>query len=80
MWGELLSHEIYNIAEAETVDTVEGNMCGVAMRDADAPSGSKTSSRTRGSRRNLGDLIWSAVAAATPDPGGNRKGTPSGNR
>ena len=61
-----MSHEIYNIAEAETVDTVEGNMCGVAMRDTDAPSGSKTSSRTKGSRRNLGDLMSGRAVATAP--------------
>jgi hypothetical protein len=30
-----------NIAGAETFDDVEGNMCGVAMRDAVAPPRSK---------------------------------------
>src|SRR5262249_27514149 len=29
-----LSHERNNVAEAETLGTVEGNMCGIAMRDA----------------------------------------------
>jgi hypothetical protein len=36
------------------------------MRGADALPGSKTTSRRKGSRRNLGDLAWPAVAAATP--------------
>src|SRR6202040_1421801 len=36
-WG--LSHERSNFAEAETLGTVEGNMCGIAMRDAVAPPG-----------------------------------------
>jgi hypothetical protein len=56
VWGVLLSHEIHDIAEAEAVSNVEGNMCGSAMRGADALPGSKTTSRTKGSRRNLGDL------------------------
>ena len=55
MWGVGLSHEIDNNAGAETVDLVEGNMCGVAMRGVDALPGSKATSRTKGSRRNLGD-------------------------
>lgn len=54
--GELLSRESQKIAEAETVSNVEGNMCGAVMRGADALPWSKTSSRTKGSRRNLGDL------------------------
>ena len=56
VWGVGLSHEIPKIAGAEAVTVVEGNMCGAAMRGADAPSGSKATSRAKGSRRNLGDL------------------------
>jgi hypothetical protein len=41
---------------------VEGNMCGVVMRGAVALPGSEATSRTKGSRRNLGGLIWPAVA------------------
>jgi hypothetical protein len=52
-----LSHEISNIAEAETVGTVEGNMGGIAMRDAVAPPGSKATSRPKGTRRNLRGLM-----------------------
>ena len=55
-WGATLSLEIPDIAEAETVASVEGNMCGPAMRGADALPWSKTISRTKGLRRNLGDL------------------------
>ena len=51
-----MSPERQNIAEAETVDDVEGNMCGTVMRGADAPPGSETTSRSKGSRRNLGCL------------------------
>jgi hypothetical protein len=46
-----------NVAEAETVWTVEGNMCGTARRGADALPGSVTRSCTKGRRRNLGGLI-----------------------
>ena len=52
-----MSHERRNFAEAETLGTVEGNMCGIAMRDAVAPPGSKTPSRPKGTRRNLRDLM-----------------------
>ena len=51
-----MSHEISNVAEAETVGTVEGNMGGIAMRDAVAPPGSKATSRQKGMRRNLRGL------------------------
>jgi hypothetical protein len=44
-----------NIAEAEAFSVAEGNMCGTDMRGADALPRSKTPSRTKGSRRNLGD-------------------------
>ena len=55
VWGVGLSHERPNNAGAETVGAVEGNMCGTAMRGADALPGSKATSRTEGSRWNLGD-------------------------
>ena len=57
VWGATLSLEIPDIAEAETVDCVEGDMCGPVMRGADALPGSETASRTKGTRRNLGGLI-----------------------
>jgi len=49
-----LSSEIKKLAEAETVSDVEGNMCGPAMRGADALPESKTMPRWEGSRWNLG--------------------------
>ena len=52
-----MSHEISNVAEAETLGTVEGNMCGIAMREAIAPPGSKATSRPKGTRRNLRGLM-----------------------
>jgi hypothetical protein len=57
VWGGLLSRETDNITEAETFHPVEGNMCGTVMRGADARSWSKTPSRTKGTRRNLGGLV-----------------------
>jgi hypothetical protein len=56
VWGVGLSHEILNVAGAEPVFFVEGHMCGAVMRGAVALPGSKATSRTKGSRRNLGDL------------------------
>lgn len=58
VWGVLLSLENHDSAEAETVSNVEGNMCGPDMRGADALPWSKTTSRTKGTRRNLGDLAF----------------------
>ena len=52
VWGGLLSREIVNVTEAEAVHPAEGNMCGTAMRGADARSWSKIPSRTKGTRRN----------------------------
>ena len=49
------------------MDVAEGYMCSAVMRGADALPGSKATSRMKGLRRNLGDLTWSGVAAATPD-------------
>jgi hypothetical protein len=56
LWGALLSRESSKVAEAETVSNVEGNTCGTAMRGAVALPWSKTASRRKGLRRNLGDL------------------------
>jgi len=61
-----LSHERPKVAEAEAFTVAEGKMCGAAMRGADAPPGSKATSRTKGSCRNLGDLARPAVASAIP--------------
>ena len=52
--GGLLSRETVNVTEAEAVHPAEGNMCGTAMRGADARSWSKIPSRTKGTRRNPG--------------------------
>ena len=47
------SPERVKIVEAETFPFVEGIMCAVAMRDGDAPPGSKAASRTKGDHRNM---------------------------
>ena len=56
-WGVGLSHERSDVAGAEGFHSLEGNMCGTAMRGADALPGSKATSRAKGSHRNLGDLV-----------------------
>ena len=61
MWGVGLSHEML-VAGAEAFAIAEGKIGGTAMRGADALPGSKATSRMKGSRRNLGDLVWPAVA------------------
>ena len=66
VWGAGLSHEILEVAGAEAVRTAEGNMCGAAMQGAVALPGSKATSRTNGTRRNLGDLRPDRAALAAP--------------
>jgi hypothetical protein len=56
VWGGLLSREREKAAEAETVRHVEGNTYDAAMRGAGALPRSVIPSRTKGTRRNLGDL------------------------
>jgi hypothetical protein len=46
-----------DIAGADSLYSLEGNMCGTAMRGAVALPGSKATSRAKGSCRNLGGLI-----------------------
>ena len=60
-WGVGLSLERSDIAGAEGFDSLEGNMCGTVMRGADALPGSKATSRAKGSYRNLGGLVSSAL-------------------
>ena len=66
--GGQLSREREQVAEAETVRNVEGNMCGAVMRGADALPRSETLSRTKGSRRNLGDLRPDRAAVGCTGP------------
>ena len=56
MWSEILSHEKFNVAEAEAVENVEGNMLCTVMQGATALPWSETPLRMKGKRRNLGDL------------------------
>ncbi len=58
VWGRLLSRERYYAAEAEAVDIAEGNMCGPTLRGSIAQPWSKTLSRTKGRRWNLGSGVW----------------------
>jgi hypothetical protein len=68
VWGVGMSHEIADVAGAETVGFVEGIMCGAAMRGAVALPGSMAISRTKGSRRNLGGLIPGRGGASRRGP------------
>ena len=61
-----MSRESCKDAEAEAVVIAEGEMCDAAMRGVDAPPWSKTPSRTKGTRRNLGDLMFGRAAVAAP--------------
>ena len=72
-WGVGLSHERSYIAGAEGFHSLEGNMCGTAMRGADALPGSKATSRAKGSYRNLGDLVSGRQALRERD-GPHREG------
>ena len=67
-WGVGLSHERSDIAGAESLYSLEGNMCGTAMRGADALPGSKATSRAKGSHRNLGGLISDPLALCLNGP------------
>lgn len=66
MWGVGVSHDSDKIAGAETFSSVEGNTCGAATRGTVALPGSGATSRMKGTRRNLGDLLSGRVASATP--------------
>jgi len=68
VWGGRLSREREQVAEAEAVRNVEGNMCGAVMRGADALPRSETLSRTKGTRRNLGDLTVGRAACGGAGP------------
>ena len=63
-----MSHERSDIAGAESLYSLEGNMCGTAMRGAVALPGSKATSRAKGSHRNLGDLISDPLALCLNGP------------
>src|SRR5881398_2205227 len=67
-WGVGLSHERSDIAGAESLYSLEGNMCGTTMRGTVALPGSKATSRAKGSYRNLGDLISDPLAMCLNGP------------
>ena len=52
------------------MDIVEGNMCGLAMRESIAQPWSKTPSRTKGVGRNLGDLAFGRAEIGRAGPHG----------
>ena len=60
-WGVGSSHERSDIAGAESFYSLEGDMCGTAMRGAVALPGSKATSRAKGSHRKLGGPPLAAV-------------------
>ena len=68
VWGVGMSHEIPEFAGAEAVTMAEGNMCGADMRGTVALPGSKATSRTNGTRRNLGDLASDRAALGLSGP------------
>ena len=65
-WGVGLSLVRSDIAGAESFHSLEGNMCGIAMRGADALPGSKATSRAKGSHRKLGGLGFDRNGVAAP--------------
>jgi hypothetical protein len=65
-WDVGLSHERSDIAGAEGFHSLEGHMCGTAMRGADALPGSKATSRAKGSHRKLGGLGFDRTALPLP--------------
>ncbi len=67
-WGAGLSLEKSDIAGAESLYSLEGNMGGTVMRGADALPGSKVASRAKGSYRNLGGLGSDRSGAAVAGP------------
>jgi hypothetical protein len=67
-WGVGVSHDSDKVAGAETFSSVEGNMCGAAMRGSDALPGSRATSRMQGTRRNLGDLPPGRMASSRTGP------------
>ena len=66
MWGVGVSHDSVKIAGVETFSSVEDNMCGADKRGTVALPGSRATSRMKGTRRNLGYLMFGRVASATP--------------
>ena len=61
-----MSRERRDVVEAETVIAVEGNISAAVMRGGAAPPWSLTPSRTKRTRRNLGDLMGGRAVHAGP--------------
>ena len=59
---------MFKIAGAETFSSVEGNMCGADKRGSVALPGSWATSRIKGTRRNLGDLLPDRAASSRTGP------------
>ena len=73
VWDGISSRESHKVAEGETVDNVEGNMDGTDMRGAGALPRFETPSRTKETRRNLGDHISPGAAKAAPGHDGKSR-------
>jgi|SRR5208283_2717161 hypothetical protein len=67
----VVSPEIVNVVEAETIPVVEGRVCAIAMRDGDAPPGSWAASRAKGCHRNPGGPVGSVTKVGD---GGDARG------
>ena len=80
MRSGILSRERFNVADAEAVENVEGNMLRTVMRGATALPWSETPLRTNGTRRNLGDLILPFLLWRLWVTTGSRKTKPSRKR
>ena len=65
-WGMGLSLEILTPQGPRHSPLPKAICAAPRMRGADALPGSKATSRSKGARRNLGDLVWPAVASAIP--------------
>ena len=61
-----MSLENHKFAEAEAFTNVDGKMSGTGMRGAVALPWSKTSTRRKGLRRNLGDLASDRASLLAP--------------
>jgi hypothetical protein len=59
----VVSPEIVNVVEAETVPVVEGRVCTVVMQDGNAPPGSWTKVVVGTQEAQPGPLHWSATGA-----------------
>ena len=68
-----MSHEKFNVAEAEAVENVEGNMLCIVMQGVTALPWSETPLLTKGKRRNLGDLTLPIPATAVLGRGGKSR-------